>query len=116
MEERRSSIVSKKNSLKFTAKNSAMIDKRLEQKNKLIQKLELILSKPCSQFGYTQDIIAGLEELSITQNDFFQICMSCLSKTARRKEESNLIFGYLYLMNDVVNMLNKNNGSHIFED
>ncbi len=116
MEEKRSSIVSKKNSLKFTAKNSAMIDKRLEQKNKLIQKLELILSKPCSQFGYTQDIIAGLEELSITQNDFFQICMSCLSKTARRKEESNLIFGYLYLMNDFVNMLTKNNDSHIFED
>ena len=115
MEEKKKKIVSKR-SIKFQPKNSVLIEKRLDQKTKLIPKLESLLSKPCSQYGYSADILSALEELSITQNDFFQICLSCLSKTARKKEETNLIFGYLYLMNDFVNMLNKNNGTHVFED
>ena len=115
MEEKKKKIISKR-SIKFQPKKSVLIEKRLEQKTKLIPKLESLLSKPCSQYGYTADILSTLEELSITQNDFFQICLSCLSKTARKKEETNLIFGYLYLMNDFVSMLNKNNGTHVFED
>ena len=115
MEEKKKNIVSKR-SIKFQPKNSVLIEKRLEQKTKLIPKLESLLSKPCSQYGYAADILSALEELSITQNDFFHICLSCLSKTARKKEETNLIFAYLYLMTDFVNMLNKNNGSHVFED
>ena len=115
MEEKKKKIVSKR-SIKFQPKNSVLIEKRLDQKTKLIPKLESLLSKPCSQYGYAADILSALEELSITQNDFFQICLSCLSKTARKKEETNLIFAYLYLMTDFVNMLNKNNGSHVFED
>ena len=85
------------------------------KKDKLILKLNEILTKPSSPLGYDVDITNALEEVGVTREEFFNMCLVYLERTSRTKEEIRMIYGYLFFMKDFTTMIKKQDEAHYFE-
>ena len=87
----------------------------LAKKEAIIKKLDDIFSKKCSHLGYDGDIANALDEIGVTQEEFFNVCLLFLEKSTRTKEETRLIYGYLFFMKDFITMIKKQDESHYSE-
>lgn len=84
----------------------------LVKKEAIVKKLNEIFSQKSSHLGYDRDIANALDELGVTQDDFFNVCLLFLEKSTRTKEETRLIYGYLFFMKDFITMIKKQDESH----
>lgn len=90
-------------------------ENKIIKNQKVICKVTDILTKPCSQLGYEADIKASLEEVGMSLDEFFQICLLSLEKVGRTKEETRLIYAYLFFMKDFTSMIKKQDEVHFYE-
>ena len=85
------------------------------KKDKLLLKLNEILTKPSSPLGYDVDLSNALDEVGVTREEFFNMCLISLERTSRTKEEIRMIYGYLFFMKDFTTMIKKQDEAHYFE-
>ena len=90
-------------------------ENKIIKNEKIISKVTDILTKPSSQLGYEVDIKTALEEVGMSLEEFFQICLLSLEKVARTKEETRLIYAYLFFMKDFTSMIKKQDEVHFYE-
>lgn len=86
------------------------------KKEKLLTKMLEITQHPPSPIGYYHDLKCTLEEYGISLEDFFfKICLTYLSKPVRTKEDTNIIYCYLFFMKDLTSLIKKQDEGHYNE-
>ena len=82
-------------------------------KEKILNKVRSTINNRASVFGYGSDILSALTEINVDPKRYLELCIHCLTKQTRNFSDIQLINGYLFFMNEFINLIKKQDESHL---